>query len=391
MAAGARTREFLERNYPRLSARLPDGAMPVLDVVWTMWRKIGYGRYLVLAGLLALVPIAIDNGLMDPIGGGSEYWKSILVTLGIWILLALGLNVVVGMAGLLDLGYFAFLMLGAYTTALMTPSGAPDQFHFVEWPVWAALPFALLVAMLAGVAIGLPVLRLRGDYLAIVTLGFHGAMLLVMTNLSITNGARGIPAIPTPTIGDLEFGLTSEYYWWFLLVPAIVLAVIMISHLDKSRVGRYWTAIREDEVAASAMGVPVTKMKVLAFVIGASTSGVAGWVYATYVTFINPNSFQLLYSVLILCAVTVGGLGSIAGSALGAGLVIVLPEVIRQLGSGDAVLGFDVDTGRVAIFGLLLIIVMIFKPGGLLASRRRRTELHAVDEGSVPSARGVNA
>jgi len=149
----------------------------------------------------------------------------------------------------------------------------------------------------------------------------------------------------------------------------------MIKRLDNSRVGRYWTAIREDEVAAAAMGVPVVKMKLWAFVIGASTSGVAGWIYATNLSFIAPNSFPLLNSILVLCAVVIGGLGSIAGAVLGAILITTLPEVVRELSDGREIFGFDPETGRIAIFGLALIIVMIYRPGGLLAARRRRTEL----------------
>jgi branched-chain amino acid transport system permease protein len=368
----------LDRRYPRLAERVPDGMVGPMNAAWRVWRRIGYGRYLVAAFLMALVPKAMDAGLVPTLSG--EGGKSILVQTGYWILLAIGLNVVVGLAGLLDLGYVAFFMIGAYTTALMTDSGATDQFHFVVWPTWAVLPVALIVAMMAGAALGIPTLRLRGDYLAIVTLGFHEVVILVMTNLGVTNGPRGINAIPSPAINafgiDFEFGLTSEYYWWFLLIPAILIAVIMFRHLEGSRVGRYWTAIREDEVAAAAMGVPVTKMKVLAFVIGASTSGVAGWIYAGYITFIAPNSFPLLQSILVLCAVVIGGMGSIAGAAIGGILIIAVPEVIRQLAGGNTIFGFDPETGRVAIFGLMLIIVMIFRPGGLVAVRRRHIELH---------------
>jgi branched-chain amino acid transport system permease protein len=376
-------RTQLDANYPRLSSKLPDDVVKPAAVIWRGWQRIGYGRYLVAAALMALIPIAMDNGYFPVLTG--EYGKNVLVLTGIWILLALGLNVVVGLAGLLDLGYVAFFMLGAYTTAFLTHSGAPEQFHFVQWPIWAALPFAMLVAMIAGVAIGLPTLRLRGDYLAIVTLGFHEVVLLTMNNISITNGPRGIFGIENPAIHllgiNLEFGLTSQYYWWYLLIPAVLIAVIMLRHLEGSRVGRYWTAIREDEVAAGAMGVPVTRMKVLAFVIGASTSGVAGWIYAGYVGFISPETFPLLQSILVLSAVVIGGMGSIAGSVLGGILIIALPEVIRTLAGGHTIFGFDPDTGRVAIFGLLLVVVMIFRSGGLLAPKRRRTELHEAGEG----------
>jgi branched-chain amino acid transport system permease protein len=237
--------------------------------------------------------------------------------------------------------------------------------------------------MIAGVCIGLPTLRLRGDYLAIVTLGFHEMVILVMNNLSQTNGPRGIAGIPGPAIHqfgiNFDFGVKSilnpEYFWWWLLIPAILAAVLMVRHLENSRVGRYWTAIREDEVAAAAMGVPVTKMKVLAFVIGASTSGVAGWIYAGFIGYVAPNSFPLLQSILILAAITIGGLGSIAGAVLGGILIIAVPEMIRTASGGHTIFGFDPQTGRVAIFGAMLIIVMIFRPGGILAARRRRIEL----------------
>jgi branched-chain amino acid transport system permease protein len=319
----------------------------------------------------------MDNDIFPILQGG--YGINILFTTGYWILLTLGLSIVVGLAGLLDLGYIAFFMLGAYTTALMTDSGSPDQFHIVEWPTWVVLPFAILVAMIAGFVLGVPTLRLRGDYLAIVTLGFHEIVRQGAKNIPQTNGSRGIAQIPSPVINlpfwKLDFGLDAEYYWWFLCIPAILLTVIMIRHLDNSRMGRYWAAIREDEVAASAMGVPVTKMKVLAFVIGASVSGVAGWIYAIKIGYIAPDSFPLLQSILVLCAVVIGGLGSIAGAVLGAILVTTLPEVVRELSGGEEVFGFDIESGRIAIFGLLLIVVMIYRPGGLLAAKRRRTEL----------------
>ncbi len=338
-------------------------------------------RYVIAAIVMALIPIMMERNLppFSWIGLQGFFGTEVLFNTGLWILLALGLGVVVGFAGLLDLGYVAFFMLGSYTVALMTASGNVGQFHVVEWPTWAALPFCILVAMLAGFVLGVPTLRLRGDYLAIVTLGFHEIVRQTANNLVITNGSRGIPGIPNPVIDlpflQLEFGLETRFYWWFLLIPAILAAVLMIRHLDNSRVGRYWSAIREDEVAASAMGVPVTKMKVLAFVIGATTSGVAGWIYATKISFIAPNSFPLLLSILVLCAVVIGGLGSISGAVLGAALVIALPEIVRELSGEAQIFGFDIETGRIAIFGLMLIVVMIYRPGGLLAARRRRTEL----------------
>ena len=352
---------------------------PGAQVLKRGWNRLGYARYLVAAMVMWFVPSLMSEGYFPYLTGG--YGTQVLFLVGIWILLALGLGVVVGLAGLLDLGYVAFFMLGAYTTALMTNSGTEGQFHFVTWPTWVALPFALLVAMCAGAALGTPTLRLRGDYLAIVTLGFHEIVLQTMNNLEITNGSRGIFGIPHPSI-DLfgihyQFGLDATPYWRFLLIPAILLAVIMIRHLDHSRVGRYWTAIREDEVAASAMGVPVTKMKVLAFVIGASTSGVGGWIYAVQINFISPNNFPLLASILVLSAVVVGGLGSISGAVLGAILVVGIPEIVREASNDATIFGFDIETGRTAVFGLLLILVMIFRPGGVLVAKRRRVELQS--------------
>ena len=370
-------RTYLDNHFPSAAERLPEGVVKVLNVPWIGWQRIGWLRYLIAAAFMASIPILMDRDIIPVLNG--SFGKSILFITGYWILLSLGLSVVVGLAGLLDLGYVAFFMLGAYATAMMTDSGSPDQFHFVVWPTWAALPFAVLVSMAAGLLIGAPTLRLRGDYLAIVTLGFHEIVRLSANNLTITNASRGIAQIPNPQVNlfglNFDFGLENEYYWWFLLIPAILGAVVMIKRLDNSRVGRYWTAIREDEVAAAAMGVPVVKMKLWAFVIGASTSGVAGWIYATNLSFIAPNSFPLLNSILVLCAVVIGGLGSIAGAVLGAILITTLPEVVRELSDGREIFGFDPETGRIAIFGLALIIVMIYRPGGLLAARRRRTEL----------------
>jgi branched-chain amino acid transport system permease protein len=363
---------------------IPDPVMTGMSVVWNGWKWLGYFRYVLAGALLWFVPFVMEEDLLpDWTGFGlleGGFGTNVLFFTGVWILLAIGLNVVVGLAGLLDLGYVAFLMIGAYTTALFTASGAADQFHFAVLNPWLALPISLTTAMLAGVLLGVPTLRLRGDYLAIVTLGFHEIVRQTFNNLNeVTNGSRGIFGIPHPDINfagiEYRFLLDAAPYWRYLLVPAIILAVIMIKHLESSRVGRYWTAIREDEVAAAAMGVPVVKMKVLAFVIGASTSGIGGWIYAVKFNFISPNNFPLLQSILVLSAVTVGGLGSIAGATLGAILVIMLPEIVREASGGREVLGFDIETGRIAVFGFLLVLVMVFRPGGLLAARRRRTEL----------------
>lgn len=381
-------RTYLDEHFPRASRRLPDGVVSSANVVFVGWRKLGYFKYLLAAVLMWFIPTLLEQDFMPLLKG--NFGITVLFNVGYYILLTLGLSVVVGLAGLLDLGYIAFFMLGSYTVALMTESGSPDQFHIVEWTPWASIPFAVLIAMLAGFALGVPTLRLRGDYLAIVTLGFHEIVRQAANNLEITNGSRGIAGIPKPTLGGFEFGLDPTNYWRFLCIPAIILAVMMIRHLDSSRVGRYWAAIREDEVAAAAMGVPVTKMKVLAFVIGASTSGIAGWIFSVKSGYIAPNSFPLLESILVLSAVVLGGLGSIAGAVLGAILVEGLPSLIQDASPSGDVFGFNIETGRIAVFGLALIIVMIYRPGGLLAAKRRRTELSeagaadavVVDEGA---------
>lgn len=372
-----RLRTYLDENAPRLGRRLPDGVVKALDIPFQGWQRLGWFRYIIAAAFMASIPILMEKDIIPVLNG--SFGVAVLFITGVWILLALGLSVVVGLAGLLDLGYIAFFMLGAYMTALLTDSGGPEQYHIATWPTWAALPFAVILCMAAGLLIGAPTLRLRGDYLAIVTLGFHEIVRQSALNLAFLNQSRGIAQIPNPQFNlfgiNLDFGLDNELYWWFLLIPSILAAVVMIKRLDNSRVGRYWTAIREDEVAAAAMGVPVVKMKLWAFVIGASTSGVAGWIYAVNFSYIAPNSFPLLNSILVLCAVVIGGLGSIAGAVLGAILIQTLPEVVRELSNGQEIFGFDPETGRIAIFGLLLIVVMIYRPGGLLAAKRRRTEL----------------
>jgi branched-chain amino acid transport system permease protein len=302
----------------------------------------------------------------------SGYVQSILFfPVGIYVLLALGLNVVVGLAGLLDLGYVAFYATGAYTTALLTTRAG--------WNTWETVPVAILVAMLAGVLLGAPTLRLRGDYLAIVTLGFGEIVRIVATNAdSVTNGPRGVPSIPHPPPGPPGLGLGPIHIeflldplpYYYLVLAACLLAVLLVRRLSDSRVGRAWIAIREDEDAAEAMGVPTFTMKLWAFAIGASTGGLAGALYASKVGFINPGGFPFLVSVLVLSSVVLGGMGSTAGVMLGAFVVAFLPEYFRGL-----------ERYRVLGFGAALVILMIVRPQGLIPSRRRAAELqHAQPE-----------
>jgi len=332
-----------------------------------------------LAGLAALAPFILPYLSAIP-----AYWMNILTKVGIGALLALGLNVVVGFAGLLDLGYVAFFAVGAYAYALL--SGAARYSVLIEAqtpeatrlalqikPTWHAyfwLYFfvALAIALVAGVILGAPTLRLRGDYLAIVTLGFGEIVRVTANNLhSVLGGPRGVFNLPHPSIGSYTFGLDNNPYYW-LLLGIIVIWVFLLRRLNASRVGRAWAAIREDELAAAAMGVPTVRMKLWAFAMGAAVASFGGVVYASKFIFISPDSFRLFggdfASVTILAMVVVGGMGGIAGPIVGAGLLVFLPEVSRTV--GDA---------RFLVYGLILVIVMLIRPQGLIPSRRRAAEL----------------
>jgi branched-chain amino acid transport system permease protein len=333
---------------------------------------------LVVAALLVLVLVPLRL---------SAYSQSVLVDTLQYALLALGLNVVVGFAGLLDLGYVAFYAIGNYAFAVVTAgtftkalyfSGSlhlppPPMWH--DW-MWLLLLVGLVAAMVAGVVLGAPTLRLRGDYLAIVTLGFGEIVRIVARNFdSITVGPRGITAIPHPELHlfglHYSFGLDPRPYYYLLLVLcALMIAVVM--RLNRSRIGRAWVAIREDELAAAAMGVPTVRMKLWAFAIGASTAGVAGVVNASRVNFVSPDGFTLLTSIFILSMVVLGGMGNVWGSIVGAAVIVVVPEVVRS-----AVPSFQ--QYRFLVFGAVLVAVMIFRPQGLIPSRRRAMELETAD------------
>lgn len=308
----------------------------------------------------------------------EPFWQSALFSpISLYILLALGLNIVVGAAGLLDLGYVAFFAVGAYTTALLTTSAG--------WSSWEALPVAVAMAMLAGVVLGAPTLRLRGDYLAIVTLGFGEIVRIVAQNSGSLGEARGITGIPHPSaVAGAEFRFAPLPYYYLTLI-AIVLTVVVFVRLERSRVGRAWSAIREDEDAAEAMGVPTFAMKLWAFAMGASTAGLAGWIFAGRASFISPANFPFFFSVLILAAVVVGGMGSIPGMVVGGLVVAFLPEYLRDVAAGETltrwlnvVTGGEVATFteyRVLLFGVVLVAVMVFRPQGLVPSRQRAAEL----------------
>lgn len=350
-------------------------------------RKWSYPLLGILAITLAAMLPFLGQWLELPDWLARATSGSALSRVALFTLFALGLNVVVGFAGLLDLGYVAFWAIGAYTAGILSGAQSAtrcDQLGLgncadAEWQMWMWLIFfaAIGTSVIAGLVLGSPTLRLRGDYLAIVTLGAGEIVRIVANNLdSFTGGPRGIRNIPHPIfeVGDfkLEWGtlLDTKYYW--LLLGFVVLWIIAIRMLDHSRIGRAWVAIREDEVAAASMGIPIVRMKLAAFAIGACTAGVGGVVYAEQVNFINPPTFNIIQSILILSMVVIGGMGSISGAILGAALVVLLPEVFKNF-----------EDYRFFVFGFALVVVMIFRPQGLLPSKRRKAELlgAAHDEG----------
>ncbi|WP_309067015.1 branched-chain amino acid ABC transporter permease [Microbacterium sp.] len=306
--------------------------------------------------LRALGALCVVLLVVLPFLDASRYTMSIATSALIYIMLCMGLNVVVGFAGLLDLGYIAFFAVGAYISGILTT--------VLGWPMWAALPATILACVLAGIVIGAPTLRLRSDYLAIVTLGFGEIIRITANNLDITGGPSGIHGIPTWTFGDwsfadgfvlfgLEFPQRVVFYY-FVAAVVVLVGIIGAGRLAKGRLGRAWKAVRDDEDAAEAMGINTYVAKITAYIIGAVWAGIAGQLMATHLSAISPNSFQFLYSALILMAVVLGGMGSTPGVIIGALFVSLAPELLR-----------DFSEWRFLIFGILLIVVMLFRPAGL--------------------------
>ena len=335
---------------------------------------------LLLTAVLLLVPFVA--------GLGGQAWVRIANFAILYVFLALGLNIVVGYAGLLDLGYVAFYAVGAYTYALLASP------HFgIHLPFWVILPLGAGLACMFGVLLGAPTLKLRGDYLAIVTLGFGEIVRIFMNNLNapvnITNGAQGITLIDPIRIGDFSFSqsgtifgitLSGPQKYYFLLVVLALLVIVVNVRLQNSRIGRSWQAIREDEVAAKACGINTRNIKLLAFAMGASFGGIAGGVFAAMQGFVSPESFSLMESITILSMVVLGGMGHIPGVILGAVLLTGLPEALRYgiEPLQRAVFGrmiVDPESLRMLVFGLALVLVMRFRPAGLWPSSLRRREL----------------
>ena len=338
----------------------------------TTQARFAYGKTgLTIAALLVAIewPLHLNGGV-----------QSILTTqVAIYVLLAMGLNVVVGFAGLLDLGYVAFWAIGAYTTAYFT-GALPIHPPFILNPFWV-IPFSIVAAMLAGVLLGTPTLRLRGDYLAIVTLGFGEIIEIVANNLNgVTGGPAGTPGF-IPQFSVHLFGIS--YHWtgtvlpyYYLILGVAVVFAIAFSFLEHSRVGRSWTAIREDEVAADSLGINALKYKVMAFSIGASTAGFAGVFFASQVQSLVPNDFVVQTSILIIVFVIFGGMGSIAGAVIGAFFIQWLTQYLQLRSFPDYQ-----SQDEFIYLGAALIVLMIFRPQGIIPSRRRRREILLTEAG----------
>ena len=333
--------------------------------------------------LLALPLIAQQFG---------QGWVRIMALALLYVLLALGLNIVVGYAGLLDLGYVAFYAVGAYMYALLA---SPHLFETFEWlaqalpnglhtPIWLVVPLAALLAAIAGVLLGTPVLKLRGDYLAIVTLGFGEIIRVFMNNLehpvNITNGPRGLDRIDSMSLFGFDFGkakqigdftIPSVTLYYYLFLTLVVFSVLICYRLERSRIGRAWMAIREDEIAAKAMGINTRNMKLLAFGMGATFGGVSGSMFAAFQGFVSPESFSLLESVMIMAMIVLGGLGHIPGVILGAVMLAALPEVLRYVaGPLQEMTGGRLDSSilRQLLIAGAMIGIMLLRPRGLWPS-----------------------
>ncbi len=341
---------------------------------------------LISALILLLLPLVLQSM--------GNFWVRIADFALLYVLLALGLNIVVGFAGLLDLGFVAFFAIGAYMYGLMASPHLAENFAWfaqmfpdgLHTPIWLVIPLSALLAGILGVLLGAPTLKLRGDYLAIVTLGFGEIIRVFLNNLdhpvNITNGPKGVGQIDSISIAGLNLGkrldigfmeLSSVTLYYYLFLVLVVVSYLVCSRLERSRIGRAWMAIREDEIAAKAMGINTVNMKLLAFGMGATFGGVSGSMFAAFQGFISPESFSLMESVMIVAMVVLGGIGHLPGVILGAVLLSALPEVLRWL-SGlldlQAATGGRLDASilRQLLIALAMIIVMLLRPRGLWPS-----------------------
>jgi len=331
---------------------------------WAGWNKPQRSIFAVLAiAAAALLPFAgnfsFTSILNTPI---SSYADVLVYPVGMFVLMALGLNIVVGKSGMLDLGYVAFFAIGAYTMAIL---GTHTSLN-----TWEILPIGIAFAMIAGVLLGIPSLRLRGDYLAIVTLGFGEIVRIIALNTMKIGGPNGIANIPNPpSVFGIEFNIMTPNSFYWLVLVLILLTIWMIRRLSVRRPGRAWEAIRQDEDAAELMGVRTLRYKIWSFVLGAGVGGAAGVVYASKAIYISPDAFTFNISVLILSCVVFGGIGNIWGVVLGGVFLAYLPERIRFI-----------SNARQLVFGLTLIIIMNFRPDGILPRKKREKPLKSQEK-----------
>jgi branched-chain amino acid transport system permease protein len=322
-------------------------------------RALRWGRWVVPMLIVLLFPLL------------GKYPSEVLDNVGLYILMGLGLNIVVGFAGLLDLGYVAFFAMGAYTVAILTsPEIAWTGFQLT---FWEALPFAVIVATAVGIILGVPVLGMRGDYLAIVTLGFGEIIRIVVLSdwlKPFIGGSNGITRIPRGRIGPLI--LNTPQLLYYLIIAGCVLAAFVSTRLKDSGLGRAWMALREDEDVAQAMGINLVKTKLLAFATGAAFSGLSGGIFASKLASTYPHSFQLMISINVLCVIIVGGMGSIPGVIAGALALVGLPELLREF-----------SEYRLLVYGAVLVFMMLNRPEGLIPEARRKLELRGEEADSI--------
>lgn len=343
--------------------------------------------------LVFLLPFTASNG------SGYQSYMEVATLVGIYIAMALGLNIVVGMAGLLDLGFIAFFAVGAYTYGIFATAQAANFMPFGTFPLsgesfWIFIVIGCLVAALFGILLGIPVLRVKGDYLAIVTLGFGEIIRIIFNNLdrpiNITNGAKGIPSVTPPRLFGIDFLFPSQFYYIVLVI--LFITIFTVRRFEHSKIGRSWKAVRENEIAAQAMGVPLVRTKLLAFAIGASFSGMMGVVFAAKQAFVDPTSFTLLESITILVMVLLGGMGSVPGVILGAAVMTILNlQVLTELTnwlhelskSGVVSIPDAISPSKMQrlIFGLLLILFALYRPKGLLPAKNRIYDEKVLKEG----------
>jgi branched-chain amino acid transport system permease protein len=346
--------------------RAADGhRIAALAAMRTRWA--GLPRPMRFAVLIAAIAVlyGLPNLDIPLIRTPDTDFTSVLFLVAVYVLVAVGLNVVIGLAGLLDLGYIGFYAVGAYSVAVFA---SPASVVHTRFPWLVCIPIAVALAMASGVVLGWPTLRLRGDYLAIVTLGFGEIVRLIAVNWDVPNGQRGISSIPGPpghwSNGDPLFGVIDVRPFYWLALTVVLCCMLAVRRLEHGRVGRSWLAIREDEDAAEVMGVNTFRFKLWAFAIGAALGGLSGALFASKQAFVNSDSFDLLTSILFVAAVVLGGAGNMLGVTVGAVLISYLPERFR--GFADY---------RLLVFGLALVAIMIFRPQGLIPSRRRAVEL----------------